>query len=143
MARIEHQVEISQPPERVFDYVTSLERWPEWARRVVTVKEQSTSPLREGTTFKIVNKLLGRAVETPYIITAYEPNRRVIFKSTSGPVDAEFTFVVEPTPGGARFTETVDIKPGGVFRLAERYLASLSDRQLVENHTWLKKVLEA
>jgi uncharacterized membrane protein len=143
MVRAAHSVEIGRPAEQVFAYATALEHWPEWALRVLSVRQTPAGPLREGVTLAITNRLLGRTVETPYTVTAYEPNRRLAFRSTAGPVPAEFTFSFAPADGGTRVTEVVEMAPRGVLRLAGPLLKSLSERQFAANHRALKERLEA
>jgi hypothetical protein len=69
--------------------------------------------LREGDRFTTVSKFLGRRFETPFEVTAHEPNRQHSHRSTGGPLPQEYTSTFEETAGGGtRMTQVVEGEPG-------------------------------
>jgi len=49
---------------------------------------------------------LGRRYETPTEVSAYEPNRRLSYRSTGDPVPTQMIFIFEEVLGGTRFTHS-------------------------------------
>ncbi len=57
---------------------------------------------------------MGRRVAADYEITALEPNRRIEFQTTAGPVRPHGRFDLEPVDGGTRVTFALDAALGGI-----------------------------
>lgn len=144
--RFEASVEIEQPVERVFDYVTDLENLPEWAGPVTEVRDvliATPEQPREGDRFTAVAKFLGRRFETPCEVTDYLENRQFSFRSTGGPVPQKFTYTFEPTLEGTRLTQSVEAEPGTFFRLTGPLFKAAGKRQANNDLETLKDLLEA
>jgi uncharacterized membrane protein len=142
----EASVEIERPVEKVFDYVTDPENFPEWAGLVIEVRDvRKATPdrLREGDRFTVVAKFLGRRFETPCEVTDYLSNRQFSFRSTGGPVPQEFTCAFEPTLEGTRLTQSVEAEPGTFFRLTGPLFEAVGRRQINNDLETLKDLLEA
>ena len=94
---------IKQPVGNVFNYVSNPANLPEWQGPPVEIRDlQRTTPaqLREGDRFTTVFQFLGRRYETPTEVSAHEPNRRLSYLGTGGPVPTQMTFIFEEVPGG-------------------------------------------
>jgi uncharacterized protein YndB with AHSA1/START domain len=144
--RFEASVEIERPVEEVFGYVTVPENLPEWAGPVIEVRDvQKAAPdrLRQGDKFTATAKFLGRRFETPCEVTDYLSNRQFSFRSTGGSVPQEFTYILEPTLKGTRFTQSVEAQPGAFFRLTGPLFEAAGRRQINNDLETLKDLLEA
>ena len=141
--RVEESVEIKLPPQVVFDYVANPQNLPEWSGLAIEVKD-APGPLKEGATFTVVAKFLGRKFETPYQRTSYEPNRRYTDRATGGPVpDQDWTYTFEEVSAGTRLTRVVEGEPGGFFKLADPLIERALKRQVRVDLETLKDLLEA
>ncbi len=142
--RIEESVEIDRPPEEVFAYVADPEHLPEWSGIVQEVSKEGQGQPREGDRFTTAAKFLGRRFETPMEVVAHEPPRRHSDRSTGGPFEQEYTFIVEETEGGGtRLTQVAEGEPGGCFRLVGPLLEMAGRRQFRADLETLKDLLEA
>ena len=142
--RIEESVEINLPPEEVFDYVANPENLPGWSSLVLEVHRETQGELREGDRYTSVSKFLGRRFETPFEVTAHEPNRLHSHRSTGGPLPQEYTSTFEEVAGGGtRMTQVVEGEPGGFFSLAGPLLERAGRRQFRADLETLKDLLEA
>jgi uncharacterized protein YndB with AHSA1/START domain len=143
--RVEESVEINRPVDEVFEYVANPENLPEWSGIVLEVhKEDPQRELREGERFTTVAKFLGRRFETPMEVTAHEPPRRHSDRSTGGPFEQEYTFLLEEAAGGGtRLTQVGEGEPGGFFRLVGPLLEMAGRRQFRADLGNLKDLLEA
>ena len=142
--RIEESVEINRPPQEVFDYVANPENLPEWSSIVQEVHKEAQGQPREGDRYTTVAKFLGRRFETPTQVTSHEPPRRHSDKSTGGPFEQEYTFLLkEAAGGGTRLTQVAEGEPGGFFRLVGPLLEMAGRRQFRTDLANLKDLLEA
>ncbi len=134
MLRVEESVEINRPVEEVFDYVSNVENIPVWAGPPIEVhKDDGPGPVKEGDRFSYTAKFLGRRYETPFEVTSHEPNRRLSYRGTGGPISSqEWTHTFEETPTGTtRYTQVVEGEPGG-FLQAGWTAAGSSDQSAVQ-----------
>ncbi len=146
VVRFEASVEIEQPPERVFDYVTdpeNLSRWVGPITEVRNVQRAASDQLREGDSFTLVVKFLGRRFEMPCEVTNYLSNRRFSFRSTGGPMPQGYTYTFEPRLKGTHFTHSVEAEPGTFFRLTGPLFEAAGKRQVNNDLATLKDLLEA
>jgi uncharacterized protein YndB with AHSA1/START domain len=142
--RIEESVEIDRPVEDVFSYATNPDNFPEWVGNVIEVRKDEWGPPREGASFRVEQKLLGRRFETPFEVIAYEPNRRYAQRSTGGPVPVSMNFTYEALSSErTRLTQHNEGEPGGFFGLVGPLLERALGRQTRTNLENLKDMLEA
>jgi hypothetical protein len=117
---------------------------PEWAGPALEVRKDTPGPPQEGDTFTSVAKFLGRRFETPFQITSVEPNRRLSYHATGGPLpDQRWTLACEEVSWGTRYTQVIEGEPGGFFRLAGPLLERALKRQFRADLETLKDLLEA
>ena len=142
--RVEESVEINRLRQEVFDYVANPENLPAWSGLAIEMKDAPGPLIKEGDTFTVVGKFLGRRFETPYERSSYEPNRRYTDRATGGPVpDQDWTYTFEELPEGTRLTRAVEGEPGGFFKLAEPLIERALKRQVRADLETLKDLLEA
>jgi uncharacterized protein YndB with AHSA1/START domain len=142
--RVEESVQINRPPREVFDYVANPENLPEWAGSSLEIQKDAPGPLGQGDRFMSVSKFLGKHIEMPFEITAYETGRLYSHRSTGGPFATEWTLSFEERAvGGTRLTQVAEGEPGGFFKLAEPLLERLIRRQFRTDLENLKDLLEA
>jgi uncharacterized protein YndB with AHSA1/START domain len=142
----EYTIVINQPVEKVFNYVSNPLNLPEWQGPPVEIRSlQQTTPgqLREGDRFTTILQFLGRRYETPTEVSAYEPNRRLSYRGTGGPVPTQITFILEEVPRGTRFTHSQEVELRGYFGLAGPLFEIAARRQLRSELQTLKDLLEA
>jgi uncharacterized membrane protein len=141
---VEESIEIDRPVEEVFAYVANPENLPEWSGPAIEAKD-APGPLKEGDTFTVVAKFLGRRFETPYERVSYEPNRRYTDRATGGPVpDQDWAYTFEEVTGDTtRVTRAAEGEPGGFFKLAGPLIERALKRQVRADLETLKDLLEA
>lgn len=80
MLRVEKQVAVDLPIEKVFAYVADLERHTEWAGTPFEITREGEGPVAVGATFRSVGKQFGTHRDL-VTIREYDPPRRVAFES--------------------------------------------------------------
>lgn len=144
MVRIEKSVVINLPIEKVFEFVVNPENDPLWQAQIQKAKVTSDGSLGVGSTVLQTAHFLGRPIETAAKVTEYEQNRKLAWKSTSGPIAGEGLNTFESVgEGQTKVTINADLDVGGFFKLAEPLVARSGRRQTEANLANLKDLLEA
>jgi len=80
---------------------------------------------------------MGRRVAADYEITVYEPNRRIEFQTTAGPVRPHGRYDFEPLAQGTRLTFWLDAEVKGLSKLL---MGSMVQKTMVGEVRALDKV---
>jgi uncharacterized membrane protein len=140
--RFEDSVTINRPMDEVFDYVGEIDNLPTWRGPIVEAKQTSPGPAGAGMTGWVKAKFLGRQMEMPTEITAWDPPRSLSAKNTGGPVDLAFHYTFQPEGEGTRLTMVTEGEPGGFFKLAAPVVEQVAHRQSQSDLETLKTLLE-
>ena len=143
MAKFEQSVTIDRPLEEVFAFVSDPGNGKQWRSGLEEAELTSEGPLGVGSTFREVERFLGRKMERTSEITEFEPNSKCSFKSTSGPIAFHATISFEAQEDGTRVSMVADAEVGGFFRIAEPIVARMGRRQMETDMANLKDLLEA
>jgi len=143
MIRAEKSTVIERSVEDVFAYVSDQTNAVHWQAGLVEVRRLTDGPIGVGNRHTIVRTFMGRrlAVENEYI--AFEPGRRIAFRTTSGPMPLEASYLVEAVADGTRVTSTIAMEASGFVSLAEPLIAAGLRREMDAAFRELKRVLEA
>jgi uncharacterized protein YndB with AHSA1/START domain len=141
MASIETTIVIERPVDDVFRFVSEPENARSWAPAVQEVT--TDGPIGPGTTGREVRSFLGRRMVMDWVVSEYEPNRRVGFRYVTGPLPATAIFTFEPVAEGTRLTCRSNIEGRGLFRLVEPLMAWEGKKEDETNFRTLKQLLEA
>jgi uncharacterized protein YndB with AHSA1/START domain len=117
MPTVEESVLIPRPPQEVFDYVSAAENLPVWDSSILKAQQADSGPLRVGTRWRGVSKVLGRRFKWTTELVELEPPTRTVSRSVEGKLSFTVTNTFQPEAGGTRFTYKVDAESGlgGVF----------------------------
>ena len=130
MSDVEQQtsIEIAAPPERVWEILADVERWPEWTASVTSVRRLDHGPLDVGSRVEVVQPKIPKGT---YTVTVLEPGSLFTWEQRQPGSTVTAHHRVTPLPdGGSRVDLTVAMSGalGGIVgrmyrRLTERYLA--------------------
>ena len=109
MIKFENSVVIKQPVGRVFEFVTNISNNPKWQTDVLELAITSEGPFELGSTYRCVNRFMGKRIETEGIIIEYVPDRACSFRITSGSVTGESSFLFEAMNGSTKFTTAAEL----------------------------------
>lgn len=141
MVKQDFSGEIKAPVEKVFSFVTDFRNNAMWQNGVIESTQTPDGPTQVGTKVKDKRTFLGQKIEGTYEVTEFVPNKRVSFKSTSGPMQFTFTQTFEPAAGGTKMTMHMEMEAGGLFKLAEGALAGNLKKELDANWEKLTAVM--
>jgi uncharacterized protein YndB with AHSA1/START domain len=141
MIKAERTVVIDRPIEEVFAYVTDQTNTPRWQAGLVEVKRTTVGPIGIGTKHTFVRNFIGRRMEADNEYVAYEPNRLVTFRTTSGP-SLVASYLFDAVPDGTRLTSRVELQGAGLFGLLEPVIGAGLRREMKAALPALKVLLE-
>jgi uncharacterized membrane protein len=141
MANVEISIVINRPLDEVFAYLAGEDNNVNWRSGMVDVQKTSQGPVGVGTTYRIVNHVMGRRMESDAEVTEYELNRKYATRNKSGP-RIETRRFFETFDGGTRVTFAIDADLAGLFHLAEPLIASMARRRMENDVADLKDLLE-
>ncbi len=140
--RVEASVVVEQSIERVFAFITDIERQPEWVGPVQAVTDLAPGPVEVGTTFTLSLAFMGQSGDVRQMVTTLEPNQIYTQKSTSGPVPAEITFTVEPAGSGTLVRAVTEADDSSIPRLARGLVTRNINNQVKSDLQKLSELLE-
>lgn len=142
MIRAEKSMALRRSPEDVFAYVSDQTNAVRWQAGLVEVRRLTHGPIGVGTRHTLVRTFMGRRMAADNEYVAFEPGKRVTFRTTSGPMPLEASYLVEPTDVGARLTSTIEMEASRFVSLAEPLIAAGLRREMNAAFRELKKLLE-
>jgi carbon monoxide dehydrogenase subunit G len=142
MPRATYSVTIARLPEEVFDFLADGEKCKQWRPGVLDIRRQSGDGV--GTRYaQGVKGPMGRRIAADYVVTAFDPGRRLEFETIAGPVRPHGSYDLEPAEGGTRLTFSLDADLGGLRAL---FMGSQVQRTMdaeVRNLDNLRSILES
>jgi uncharacterized protein YndB with AHSA1/START domain len=142
MATLESSIIINRPIAEVFTAVTDFAGHPQWRGGLQKAEVTLPGPLRAGSTYLYDLRVMGRDINTTGEVVSHEPPTVYAWKATSGPFPLSGQVRCEPAAGGTRVTETVEVEPGGFFKLAQPLLVRQQQSQMEKDLKKLKELLE-
>jgi carbon monoxide dehydrogenase subunit G len=139
----ENSIFINRPQQEVWDFVSNIANAIHWESGTEFAEWTSEEPHGVGSTARGVSKILGRKMEFPIVVTAWDPPNELGRKSVSGPIQAESTVKLEPGEGGTQLSVRYQGEAGGFFKIAEGLLRRQLEKQTTANYNALKLLLEA
>jgi uncharacterized membrane protein len=121
-------IDVAASPDRVWEVLADVERWPEWTDSVSSVRQLDPGPLAVGSRVEISQP---RIPTGTYTVTALEPGRAFTWEQRQPGSTVVAHHECVPLPdGGTRVELSVGMSGaiGGIVgrlyrRLTERYLA--------------------
>lgn len=101
--KLQRTVRIDAPPERVWQVISDVARWPEWTPSVRSVRRDDAGPLRVGSSADVETRGTPRST---WVVTQLEEGRSFWWESRATPRVAG-GHVIEPDGDGARATLTI------------------------------------
>jgi hypothetical protein len=142
MATVDQTFTVNAEPSVVFGYLTDPDQATIWQSSLLEARFEPEGPIRPGTQIHEVRKLLGRRIESIVEVTELEQNRVFGGRTTSGPIPWHFTYRFEEADGSTRIVFHMEGAPGGFFRIAEPIVVRTVEKQLTNDFSTLKELVE-
>jgi|GEM_PF-1107817 len=141
MQRTEKIIEINAPVERVFDLFSDFESFPRWMSHIKEVRYTGRRYTRW-----TAEAPLGSSVEWEAETLAFEPDRRIAWRSVRGDVETEGEVDFQETARGTTLLRVVlgyDPPAGRIGALVARLFGTNPEEQLEEDLERFAEVAEA
>jgi hypothetical protein len=122
MARYRATIESDLSLAEAFAYLARFSSAVDWDPGVVEAEDLTGGPLRVGSAFRLVVKVLGRRMPLRYEITELETDRRVVLEAPSSTFRSVDEITFESTGTGTRVTYDADLRLRGLARVADPLL---------------------
>lgn len=117
-------ISIDAPPEKVWQVMTEVEKWPEWTKSVTSVMKLDEGPLARGSRVRIQQPKAPAAV---WIVTEFAAGSFFQWETSSPAIQSVARHRVEPEGDGTRVT--LEVEQSGLFAaILSRWLKRLSRR---------------
>lgn len=107
MPRWEHSIDIHTTPERVWEVMSDIERWPEWTPSVLSVKKLSDGPLAHGTRAHVHAK---GTPESTWTVSESIPAKSFTWGTKVRGAATTAGHIIEPAPSGSRVTLSLEVR---------------------------------
>jgi uncharacterized protein YndB with AHSA1/START domain len=142
MPHAEHTVTIARPPQDVFDYLADGTHHRDWRDGVLEISRTSADDGPGATHRQVLAAPGGRRIDGDYLVTVFNPPRRLEFLVTAGPARPNGVFELsEAAAGSTRLRFTLDLEPSGAMKLMAPMITRQMRREVAQlDH--LKAILE-
>ena len=138
MGRVQEDVLVDAPPDRVWNEVVDFEARPLWAPRVKQARIVDGGPLKEGSRIRLK---IGRDRFTPTVVEIRPPGRLTLLVRGPG---FRVNHVYELRPAGDTTSLTLTGHYSGLIgRLVARFMRRSVRRDLTDELAALKRAAEA
>jgi hypothetical protein len=134
---------IYRPVKQVFDFVSAPENDFQWQYGTLAAASLPDGADRLGSFFRTIGHQFGHRLQGVFEVTKYEPNRKYAFKSISGPLNFQTCYTFKIDDGSTKISIATQANAANIFDMNERLMERKMKKQLKENLSLLKDLLEA
>jgi carbon monoxide dehydrogenase subunit G len=122
MAHYRATIDVQQPREDVFAYLSDFSTTEQWDPGVVEAKRVNGAAVGQGSEFRLVAKFFGRKNELTYRIVEYEAPRAVTFLGENATVISRDRITFDEIVDGTQVTYDAELTLKGLLRVADPLL---------------------
>jgi uncharacterized protein YndB with AHSA1/START domain len=124
--RLDEAVDVRRDAAATFEFLSAIERYPDWLPGVIAAEQTSDGPLAAGTTFRL--RIAGPAgpIDAAGEVTEAAAPRRLAISAEAPPGVVRGGFELEDIDVGTRLRVWMELELRGAYRFAE----GLAARQL-------------
>lgn len=145
--KVERNIRIDAPAQRVYDVVMDPGRLKDWVTIHHHLEDYPSGQLRQGSKLTQCLKLAGRKFKVRWTVVENDPCRRVVWEGR-GPVasHARVTYEFGDSSNNEctdfSYTNEYDLPGGPLGRIAERTVARVTQKELEHTLQRLKAITE-
>lgn len=143
MVRLEETIEVAQPLEDVFRYISDFRTIPEWDPGIVAAEKETPGPVGEGTVFSLEVSFWGRSVPMTYTIKEFSPPFQVVLEGDADNLHAIDTITFVKTAQGTHIRYVAELSMLGLGAWFEPLLKPLLVRMGRKTAKGIRKALSA
>jgi carbon monoxide dehydrogenase subunit G len=120
MATLRERIDTHLPPDEAFAFIADFSNAARWDPGVASserIDAADGGPVGIGSRFRLGVRMGGRVAPMEYVITTWDPPRRVVLEGAGSGVSAVDDIRFEAAPSGTRIDYVADIRLRGLLRL--------------------------
>ncbi len=133
---------IYKPVKLVFDFMSTPENDFQWQYGTLASARLSEGTNTIGSFFRSIGHLMGQRAQGTFEVTEFEQNKRYGFKSLSGDLHSRTAYSFEIANESTKVNISTQADLGKSSKMNERILEKKMRKQLKENISLLKNLLE-
>lgn len=136
---------IARPAQEVFAFFADASNNPKWQEGMVCCEWTSEPPIAVGSTYEQRARFMGRQVMSSFVVSDYEPGRRIAIETTKSTFPIEVVRTVEPIDeSSCRVTADISGGPDNwFFRLVGPLIQRRAQKSVDADYDRLVQVLES
>lgn len=115
MQRAEATASIPASAGDLFAFLADPTNLPNWQTGILSAELTSQPPVGVGSKARVVRQLMGQRIVADLVMTAFEPDRRLVLESTVSGVAAVATLELAPRDDGTELHFTMSFTAKNVF----------------------------
>src|SRR5207249_1443079 len=132
-------LQLAQPVEQVFAFLTDTRNLPAWQSDLIEIEQLTAGPLRAGTQVREVRRQGPRQAENRAEVQVFELNCRFALKTTTQP-EVTVSYSFEPHAGGTQLTYEFAMLTSGLMLLLEPLISGAIKKQSEADFQKLRQV---
>ena len=142
MAKLNERIETALPLDEAFAFIADFANSKHWDPGVATAEPLDPGPVAVGSRYQLGIRRGDNVATMVYVVTAFEPLRRVVLEGEGGGVAAVDDIRFEATPRGTRIDYMADIRLRGVRRLAAPFAGGMIAKIVREGRDGMQRALD-
>lgn len=135
---------IARPAQEVFAFFADASNNPKWQDGMVSCEWSSKPPIAVGSTYEQRARFMGRQVMSSFVVSDYEPGRRIAIETTKSTFPIQVVRTVEPIDeSSCRVTADISGGPDNwFFRLVGPLVQARAQKSVDADYDRLVRLLE-
>jgi carbon monoxide dehydrogenase subunit G len=143
MATLNERIETALPLDEAFAFIADFANSKDWDPGVATSVPLDPGPVAVGSRYQLGIRRGDNVASMEYVVTAFEPLRRVVLAGEGSGVSAVDDIRFEATPGGGtRIDYMADIRLRGVRRLAAPFAGGAIAKIVRQGRDGMQRALD-
>jgi carbon monoxide dehydrogenase subunit G len=143
MATLNERIETALPLDEAFAFIADFANSKDWDPGVATSVPLDPGPVAVGSRYQLGIRRGDNVASMEYVVTAFEPLRRVVLAGEGSGVSAVDDIRFEATPGGGtRIDYMADIRLRGVRRLAAPFAGGMIAKIVRQGRDGMQRALD-
>lgn len=115
----EEVLDLRRTPEEALNFVGDFRNLLLWDPSCQSARMTQGESLTQGAGFHVVIRFAGRDVPMDYVVTEFQPGRRIVLEGRSDKARSVDILTAEPRTNGSRLTYRAEITVDGAGRLMD------------------------
>ncbi|HEX2625710.1 MAG TPA: SRPBCC family protein [Candidatus Limnocylindrales bacterium] len=142
MAILRERIDTTLPLEPTFAFVADFANAEAWDPGVASSTRVDPGAVRVGSRYELGIRMAGRISPMEYVVTQFEPGKRVVLRGRGSGVEATDDISFQATPTGTSISYIADIQLRGLMRLLTPFARGAFERIAANARDGMQRALD-